>query len=195
MDATPMTPSAGPEQQELPASLALMGTFMAAQVELGMGIQEAHEREVAAHNRTRGQLRYTQLDVERLRKYNLDLLAHREQVRSAMHGEEEPPEDGDVLAEARELWRVKRELERELLQAKELLEAASGQTSRWKRHRAMFQDRVSLLLGMPQPEGDAADLLPEQTPDNPWGIDQAEPELGQEYDRRPAEEDNGESHP
>lgn len=187
MDAEAMTPSAGPEQQELPASLALMGTFMAAQVQLGMGIQEAHEREVAAHNRTRGQLRWTKEDLARVRQANLDLLTNREQIRAAMCGEQEPSEDGDVLAEARELWRVKRELERELLQAKELLESASGQTSRWKRHRAMFQDRVALLLGLPAPEGDAAlDALPEQTPDNPWGIDQAE--------EAPAEEGNGESH-
>lgn len=164
MDAA--TPN-GVGTAEIPVALSLLATTIAAQVDLGIGIQRAHEEEVRLHSRTRLHLDRMADDRERLRKFNLDLLSQIDRIRKAVNGEEEPTKTGDALAEVRELWAKSYNLERELLEAKALLESAPAQNATWEKARRDWQGRVSQILGLP--------TNPDSDEDPVFGIEPEEP--------------------
>lgn len=182
MDA--MTPNGSTEEAvETPAALRMLATSLASQVELGIVIEQAHLSEMRAHRNTQRRLDRANGDRERLSRFNLELLEKQELIRKAAGGEAEPTKTGDVLAEVRELWARAYSLELELLNAKGLLERAIADPEddrddrqAWETERAKWQESVREIL-LPQPELEL------------------EPELGQEYDRRPVDEEaKGESH-
>lgn len=164
MDA--MTPN-GVGTAEIPVALSLLATTIAAQVDLGIGIQRAHEEEVHRHRDTKFRLVRVEEKHMRLQQFNRELLSQIDLIRKAATDNPEPPADGDALAEVRELWAKSYNLERELLEAKALLESAPAQNATWEKARRDWQGRAAQILGLP--------TNPDSDEDPMFGIEPEEP--------------------
>lgn len=187
MDA--MTPSreVTPEDPGTPTALRFMGETIARQVELGIVIEQAHQSEIRAHRNAKLRLSNMETSYRRLQNFNEEVNSRLDLVREATVGGHiydgvTVSPDGDVVAEVRELWAKAYNLERELLEAKALLESATAQNANWEEVRRNWYERVRMILHSGSEP---------QTEDNPWGLP-AQPQIPEDREPEPDDEDEEE---
>lgn len=164
MDA--MTPN-GVGTAEIPVALSLLATTIAAQVDLGIGIQRAHEEEVRRHRETKWRLQHAELDAKRFKEDHQNACKTIAEMHAAVFGGEVRGPERGVVEDVTELWVKAHNLELELLEAKALIESATAQNANWEKTRREWQARVSQTLGLP--------TNPDSDEDPVFGIEPEEP--------------------